>query len=374
MKKTLFLLTYTPDPRMRKRIRTFLKYNFEVILVFMEREYLKEDSLGLNLSRVYKLGTLSRHSHGLIYRLCLLFGFFKEAQKIIREEKPDVIYAGGFDSLMMTYLGHWHKKSLVFYEVSDLPGGRWRKSWFYRWLIDKLDGVFAKTASFLILTSPHFNHRRYLGQEARIFLYENLPERRIFAGFKKTGHADFTIGYFGLVRQDRPLEALISGLGNAAGIKVLIAGDSVGGSGEAVKKFALGYRNIEFREHYSYEKDILGLYASLDCVYSVYNADNENTNLAMGNKLYEAIACGLPILVTRGSKMAEFVETAGIGFSVDPGNPQEIKDTVLKMVQDRGLGRKIEDNCLAIRNKYYYEAKEGSFMSVVEDLLRGCGV
>lgn len=365
MAKVFFILTYTPDPRLLRRMRSFLKYNFQVGLIFTERTHPVNPFIRNNLSKVYNF--VFYDADTWTRRLYEIGKFFIKANKIINKEKPDIIYISAFDSLMMNYIGRWQERAVILYEISDLPGGRWRRNKIYMLLIDRLEKLFIKRVDRIILTSPYFYPEKYQGHKAGILLVENLPERRLFDKYKKAKHKDFTVGFFGLIRHKKSLETLINALGGVNGVKVLIAGRGARGDEiyRDIVKLSLKYDNIEFKGSYDYESDIVGLYSSIDCVYSVYDADDENTNLALGNKLYEAVVCGLPILVTEGSKMAEFVESNGIGIAVAYDRQDEVKEAILQLMNNKELLKNIENACYLLREKYFYETKEEKLMTEI---------
>jgi glycosyltransferase involved in cell wall biosynthesis len=363
-----FILTNNPDPRLYRRIRTFTKYGFSVNLIFAERAKTSNPVNKNDFVNVFKIKY--RDTSRLIYRIKDILAFSKKASKLINKHKPSIIYIDGFDVLVANYFGNWHDKAPIIYEVSDLPGGRWRKSLFFRWLIDTLEKRFIQYVDKIVLTSPYFNRGNYDGYEERVFILENLPEKRIFAHFSKSQHKNFVVGYFGIVRHKKSLENLIRALGNLKGIEVLIAGFGVGDIYEDIIKIGQKYGNIKFVGSYNYERDIINLYSAVDCVYSVYDYDDENTSLALGNKLYEAVVCSLPLLVTKGSKMGDFVEFNRLGFAVHSDNIDDIRRVVMELSENKDIIKQIENRCREICHKYFYEYTEEKFLRNIEQLMK----
>lgn len=361
MAKVIFVFTYTPDPRLIRKIRSFLKYSYEVELIFSERTHAINSFIEHELANVYKLEYVD--SNWLIKRLYNLIKFFLNANRIINRSKPRIIYISGFDGLLVCYLGKWYEKAFIIYEVSDLPGGRWRRKNIFRRLIDQVDKLLSKYVDKIVMTSPYFDAGKY--DKSKVTIIENLPEKRVFNKYKKIKHEFFTIGYFGLIRHERSLETLIRALGNLNDFKVLIAGKGIGDAYENIIKFSSNYNNVILKGPYNYEDDIVDLYSSVDCVYSVYDHDDENTNLALGNKLYEAIVCELPLLATKGSKMGDFVESNKIGFTVRADNPDDIKQAVLRLAGDNNIRDAIVEKCRVLKNNYFYEKAEEKLMSEI---------
>lgn len=369
MPKILFILTYCPDPRLINRIRSFLKYGYEVELIFAERTHPLSPFVSENVHKIYKLKYPTGSS--LIARLYGLAGFLKKAKEIVRKSNAQIVYTSGFDGLVAANLCARGKGNLVFYEVSDMPGGRWYERKLCRLVINAVEKMLVRRVDKFILTSPYFNQGgKYDKYKSKIEVVFNLPEKRLFVDYEKREHEDFVIGYFGLVRDKKAMMVLVEALGDMEDVKVLIAGRGLGDDYEDIVEACQRCGNIEIRGGFDYEQDIVEMYSSIDCVYSVYDFGNHNVNLAMGNKLYEAIVCGLPVLVARGSKMGDFVESKKIGFAVRHDMPDDIKEAVLKMANDKELVKGIGKRCGELRDGCFYEAAEAKFMAGVEDELQ----
>ena len=127
-------------------------------------------------------------------------------------------------------------------------------------------------------------------------------------------------------------------------VNVVFAGTGEKAICDELIEYSKNNENVYFLGKYDYRKDIASIYSKLDCVYSVYDADNPNVRIALPNKLYEAIFCELPIIVAKKTYLSELVESMGVGFSVDHKSILELKKAVEKMMND--------ENCIpAIRKK-----------------------
>ena len=87
-----------------------------------------------------------------------------------------------------------------------------------------------------------------------------------------------------------------------------------------------------------------------------------NEQIALPNKLYEAIYCELPIIVSKGTYLAKVVEDWGVGLVVDCTSQKEITEAIMKLRDDRGLYEKLVKQCKAHRDdinleKYNEELK-----------------
>jgi len=91
---------------------------------------------------------------------------------------------------------------------------------------------------------------------------------------------------------------------------------------------------IEYYGKYDYDLEIAKLYGKIDCVFSVYDADMNNVKVALPNKLYEAIYCEIPIIVAKGTYLAELVEEMGVGIAVSHTDVAGLEKALKKLATD----------------------------------------
>ena len=94
-------------------------------------------------------------------------------------------------------------------------------------------------------------------------------------------------------------------------------------------------------------------------VLSTYNVIYENVRFAEPNKLYEAIYFEVPIIVSKGTYIAEKVERLKVGFAIDPLNVMEIVSfikslTVQILNEKRTACAKIDKNQLIDVNTEFF--------------------
>jgi glycosyltransferase involved in cell wall biosynthesis len=151
------------------------------------------------------------------------------------------------------------------------------------------------------------------------------------------------------------------------GVDVIFAG--AGGTNsdyEAIRNYCSGKPHITFTGKYDYNSEILGLYERVDCVYSVYDADNPNVRIALPNKLYESIECELPIIVAKQTYLAELVKEWGVGIAVSHKSVEELKNAILTLKNDKSCYEKICNNCKDKKNKFNSEISNKKLLQFIE--------
>ena len=83
----------------------------------------------------------------------------------------------------------------------------------------------------------------------------------------------------------------------------------------------------------------------IDCVYSVYDTSLKNVQLALPNKLYEAIKCNLPIIVAKNTKLSDIVKEWGVGMEVSDNDENELLQAIIRLKNDKEYYNTIINNC-----------------------------
>lgn len=354
---TCFLITHVPDPKTNKRIKVFKEYgNVNVICTRRKSQDIWEPTFGDVKHYIFDVD-LPTAKH-ILKRCIVSSGYQMRAFTKLNELKPDVIYADGLDSLLIASKYKKKNKVKVFYDVADL-----RETYIEepKRIVKKIinDAVkFIEKRSFsnvdyLVVTSEKFYKVYYhrLISKDRVIFIPNAPDKDVFENYKKKFGGDFTIGFIGGIRYLDQMKMLVDAA-KKCDCRVIFAG--AGGTNsdfENISEYCAGKKWVQFTGKYDYREEIAGIYGKVDCVYAVYNADNPNVRIALPNKLYEAVYCGLPIIVAKNTYLSEIVEKWGVGFSVSHKNItdlvsvlNELKNNVIKI-------REIEKNCKRIRDK-----------------------
>lgn len=86
--------------------------------------------------------------------------------------------------------------------------------------------------------------------------------------------------------------------------------------------------------------------------------------------LLEAMACGLPVVATDIGGINEVITTGENGFLVPPKSPEDMGNTILRLLDDRGLREKIGRAAReTIEERYTWDKITDNILEVYEDLL-----
>ena len=344
----VFVLSHPPNPRENKRIN-LLKVRYKTSLVYWNRETVDLWELGHSDIESKEISIKANYSNPL-KRIIPTCKYAIEAIKYLRKAKPKCIYCENFDMLAICVMYSFFKKQRpkIIYEIADLN----------KLIIDEQNNLIKKLSkkiivstekglchyvNLLVLTSEKF-YDIYFGNffpKEKILIIPNMPALNPFTNYRPKTSGVFTVGFIGVVRYKEQMMMLISAA-QTCKVNVLFAG---GGLDDEIETICKDIPNIEYYGKYVYDTEIASLYAKCDCIYSVYNADLNNVKVALPNRLYEAIYCGLPIIVAKGTFLAELVEDMGVGVAVSHVDHVDLISALDKLSQDKEYYQSMVRNC-----------------------------
>ena len=158
MSKIIFILTFQPSPRLERMINTFIKFGYEVYLVYSPRSHFATDPSVNGGERVFIPENFFANSDNIFVRIYKIISFFKKVRKTVNQVNPEYICVSGLDGLLLNFLGKWHKKYSILYDAADLPGGRWRIRPILSFLIDFFESVLLGAVDKITAASRYFQN------------------------------------------------------------------------------------------------------------------------------------------------------------------------------------------------------------------------
>jgi succinoglycan biosynthesis protein ExoL len=336
----VFLLSHIPNPRMNKRIGV-VKSIGTTALIYWD----KQDT------QIWELYHQDIDNNGIVIptsgaepirRLSQTMRFIYKAYNLLLQYKPKCLYVGNLDMLFIAWLYSLNHQIRIIYEVADL--NRLvidKQKTILKRMVRKILGFaeirFLKKIAILVLTSEEFYKLHYYKFLAikKILVMPNMPELSAFNDYTAKSEGSFVVGFIGGIRYIRQMKMLVDAAAKC-GIKVLFAGSGFSADEEAaLRNYCRNKEFVEFYGRYDFYSEVSGLYGRIDCVYSVYDADMNNVKVALPNKLYEAIYCGLPIIVAKGTYLATLVEAMGVGIAVSHTDVNELIAVLEKLAKDK---------------------------------------
>lgn len=347
-----FLLTHIPDPRLNKRIAAAAECGAVSVLCVRRKSQNIWEPYHTKISHIILDIDLPSAS-SLFKRGLYSMRFIKQAKIHLRNLAPDVIYCEGLDTLIIAcdYCKN-EPKTKIIYEVADLreiyitrPQNIFGK--VKKMLLESIEHRCLPQISGLVVTSEKFyevHYQRFVSQGKKLFL-PNIPDHSAFDGYNKKRGGTFTVGFIGGIRYLTQMKLLVDAA-EQCGVRVLFAGAGVNElEYKDITTYCKDKSFVRFIGKYQYDREIAGLYGMVDCVYAVYDADNPNVRIALPNKLYEAIYCELPLLVAKGTYLAEEISRLGVGIAVNHKDKQELSSALSTLANDQWIYEKYIEKC-----------------------------
>jgi glycosyltransferase involved in cell wall biosynthesis len=114
--------------------------------------------------------------------------------------------------------------------------------------------------------------------------------------------------------------------------------------------------------------EVLNLEVNSDLMIALYDLNLQTQNkFVMGNKLFEAMKCGIPIITNVAH---EIVNETGCGIIVEYDNVEQIKGTIIKLRDDPNLRKTLGENGRkAFLEKYNWKIMEKRLYDIYDNLL-----
>lgn len=369
----VFVLSHTPNPRMNKRIN-LLKGKYKTSLVFWNRETVDIWKMIHTDIEVKEISIKAYYTNPQ-KRIIPTLKFAIEAIKYLRKMNPKCIYTENVDMLAICSIYSFFnkKKPIIIYEIADLnkliidvPKSLVKK--FLKKIIVSTEKRLCQNVNLLVLTSEKFYdfYFRDFFPKEKMLIIPNMPKLYPFSSYRPKKSGIFTVGFIGTIRYKDQMKMLIR-VAQKCKVNVLFAG---AGLDDEIRKISADIPYVEYYGKYEFDKEIASLYEKCNCIYCVYDADLNNVKVALPNKLYEAIYCGLPIIVAKGTYLAELAENMGVGVAVSHKEDQELEQVLNKLSTEREYYETFVEACHAHRDEINVEVYNEKLLGRVKDLAK----
>jgi glycosyltransferase involved in cell wall biosynthesis len=282
--------------------------------------------------------------------------------------KPRSVHACDLGTVAPCYLYKiLFRKKLVFdvfdrYAMAYIPE---KRNIFFKMLYlltNSLEETFAKRSDVLINISDQII-RTYKKRPINCVTIMNCSEDHIINRPRLEANG-FTLLFVGHVRKGRGLEMLTEIVKDLKDTELIVTGRVH--DGKLLNKIE-GVSNIKYKGFLDYNK-VLDLEASSDVMIALYDLDMATQNeFVMGNKLFEAMMCGIPVI---SNVAQELIKEVDCGVVVEYGNVDQIRETIIKLRDDPELRKRLGNNGRkAFLEKYNWNAMEQKLYQIYEDLL-----
>jgi len=363
---------FRPEPWIYREAKTLVNagHNVRIIGWNRERKYKnKEEIDGIEIERIP-----IRSPYGSFLALLPLFPIFYITLLIKALSTDfDVIECHNFDTLPISvFIAKLRGKKVIYHSLD------FYFTWFNRETSSKtrkmLSNLFRKKELYflnkinhLIVPTPGSKnyYSKYNLKCGSTILYNTIG-MDFFNDNDAVKKDKFVISYIGEIRYEKALSNLIQATKDIPDVKILIVGGGV--KAENIKNMSDSFPHVEVIDHVPF-KEVIKFYKKSSCIFAVYDSTNENIKVAIPVKLFEAMACGIPVIVNKNIWVSDFVASSRIGLCVNENNLEEIKNAILELKTNKKIANEYGENGRKLfEKKYNWEIQQGKLLKVYEEM------
>ena len=364
--KVLMVISY-PDTRLKKEMDSLIKKGYEVKVIIWERGWpftvdqnIDVKSLKINAP----VGDIKSALYFPVWFLFLTFYLFKT--------EWDVVHAVNFDTYLFSLIVAKIKNKPIVYDIYDFYGdvmpGKLRN------IVVGLDKRLLPFSNALILADEARVEQIGGNVHKNIFTINNSPTEDIFdKNNHNKGSHTFKIFIGGKIAEQRCLDIIISAASKMKDVELLVRGHCQEANyKQQMLKLGQKFDNVDvYLDGVPYAEIVKGTMGA-DLTIALYNPDIPNNKYASPNKLFEAMASGIPIIVNEDTSMANIVRKEKCGIVIPYGNEEALIWAISRLKEDQGLRQRLGDNGRkAYEDKYNWTIMESRLNSIYRQLLIG---
>lgn len=362
MKKLLIIDTTWPINTRTERFKNTLEKYFKVLVVAWNRGIETSNNIPDN---TYVLDTNIGYGNQ-IKKILKMPVFFLHLYKICKREKPDVIFASHWDSLIcavtLKLISNWKLK--IIYDCLDLPT-------FSNIIIRKII-LFVEKVCLLFVNLTIFASRYFkplYSKNIKSYVFENYPSVNLINSpspepvwMKHCNEKELintnSISWIGVVRYFEIIQNILLAI-KGTNIKFLVYGD-----GPDLEKLIKEVKDNNLEDQVLFfgrykSSDIKYIYQNSDLVWAAYPTNDFNAIYAISNKYFECSYFEKKIILSKKTKMAQNLSKKSSVIVVDEYSPSDIKDKLLYNINLKGsIYEKYEENVT-------WEDKEVEFIEFI---------
>ena len=354
----LYSKEFEPNPVLYRQCQTLLKNGHNVKIIAWDRTNKRPKNENIDGIEVQNVGV--KCSYGdLAHLLVKIFSYYSQVFRMVLKEKFDVMHCHDIQTIPIgLFIGKLLGKKVI-YDVHDFY---FDSESLLNNMLKAIDSFFASKADFITVPSDYFS-KYYMRINNNVSVIFNVPEKDLFVPIKTSPQESaFTISYFGSVRWDKQLVDMIKVTSELDGVEVFIGGGGI--KMKEIKKIAKKYRHVKVEGYVPYN-NLVKRYWQSDCIYVVYPPTNQAIKYSVPMKIFEAMACGIPVIANSEGYTGTFVKGNNVGRCIDEGDLQQIRKAIISLRDDPSLREKLGENGRKlIEEVYNWENMEKRLLEV----------
>lgn len=346
---------------------TLIKNGYEVKVIIWERGWpftadQKVDVKSLKLNA--PVGSIGSAFYFPIWFAFLIFWLFRT--------KWDVVHAVNFDTYLFSFFAAKIKNKPIIYDIYDFYGdvmpGKLRN------VVVSMDKYLLPFSDVLILADDSRVEQIGGDVHKKIFTINNSPTEYYFdKKYYKSSMNAFKVFIGGKIAEQRCLDMIISAASKMKDVELIVRGHCQEADYKnQMIQMSQKFDNVDvYLDGVPYEEIVEGT-LSADLTIALYDPNIPNNKYASPNKLFEAMASKIPIIVNEDTSMADIVRKEKCGIIIPYGNEEALIWAISRLKDDPNLKQKLGNNGRkAYENRYNWTIMENRLNSIYHHVLGG---
>ncbi len=358
------------DPRVHKEAKILVDTENEVTVIVWDRRhsYNSKDMVdGIQLVRIHnnrlmKLLPTDSFRNPIWWRKA-----YKKGLELHKNGFDfDAVHCHDLDTL---HAGVWLKKKLgvkLVYDAHEIFGDMIKGEHpVLSKIAFKIEDRLIKHVDHIITIDEPFKkyYDKSFGKPVTIVMNcKNL----IYSDYKIPDNDIFTLIYIGLMSKRRLFPQILDIVENLDDVKLILAGKKESMFDE-IEKLSKKYNNTEFLGTIPSE-EILPLTRRGNVTFVIVDVKKQYT-MNVYNKQFEAMTCGRPIIVTKGTYASEMTEELKCGLTVEYSK-KSVKEAIIKLRDNPKLCEELGRNAFkAAKEKYNWDVEKNKLLKVYKEII-----
>jgi glycosyltransferase involved in cell wall biosynthesis len=359
--------------------KTLVKAGYEVHILEWDRDSHLQPLEWVDKVLAHRFRVKAPYGWKLIYQLPLWY-FYVTIFCLVK--RFDIIQPQNLDNLIPIWLLRRIKNFRIVYDIADFYADAYipTNAFLLRKLTRYLEVLLVMRVNATIIADEVRIKQIGFKPKNLCVIYNSPPDvygklrartrgkllSRLCTAIKTNSH--FTIFYGGAIDDGRGLYHLVEVCQRVSDVTLMIAG--FGRLEKHFLNFIKAKKNILFLGRISYQ-EVLNCTMKCDCVVVLYDPRIPNMVYASPNKLFEAMMCGKPVVVSAGTVMASTVWREKCGLVVNYSDLNELKRAIELLKNNPDLASSLGKNGRkAYLEKYNWLTMEKRLLQLYSSIVK----
>ena len=356
--KVILVRARAIDPAVNKVAKTLSEDGHDVKLLVWDRQHTlgTEEGDGYTVRRFNLKAPYDKFTVLFYLPIWWIYEFF-----FLLKNKCNVIHACDLDTLIPAIIIKLVRGLRLCYTIYDfyannLPDGRFPQ---LRKLIRSLVASVEKfgirfTDVLFLVDESRLEQVKGARIKKLVYIYNSPPD--YFAARGKPGAVSITdtsaitMFYAGAIHKSRGLEYAAKAVEEVENVRLVVAG--TGPDKGIIEDACRRCERIQFLGQIPYT-EVIERTVAADILFALYDPAIPNNKYASPNKLFEAMMCAKPIIVSDGSSMVDIVREENCGLVVPYADVAAIQEAIVKLKSDGNLRQAFGENGRRAYEKRY---------------------